>query len=307
MNTHTNTYYSHGKLLLTGEYVILDGAKGLALPTKLGQSLKVSYCNSFKGIHWKSFNYLGELWYEGLFNFDEKNRVLKATNDNEITKRIQQIFKVIFRLKPDFLKTKNGVLIETHLEFERLWGLGTSSTLINNLASWAKVDAYKLLDQTFGGSGYDIACAQHRNSLTYQIQDQNRIVKKKDFNPPFQSNLYLVYLNQKQNSRQGIAHYKTQQKDTDLINEVTKITNTILKTTCQIEFNRLLNQHEQCISKTINLPSIQEAYFSDFDGQIKSLGAWGGDFVLASCFKNPTDYFKNKGFKTVLKYNELIS
>jgi mevalonate kinase len=27
-------FYSNGKLLLTGEYLVLDGAKSLALPTK---------------------------------------------------------------------------------------------------------------------------------------------------------------------------------------------------------------------------------------------------------------------------------
>ena len=32
-------YYSNGKLLITGEYVVLDGAKALALPTKFGQYL----------------------------------------------------------------------------------------------------------------------------------------------------------------------------------------------------------------------------------------------------------------------------
>ena len=33
----TQTFYSNGKLLITGEYVVLDGAKALALPTKFGQ------------------------------------------------------------------------------------------------------------------------------------------------------------------------------------------------------------------------------------------------------------------------------
>jgi len=35
------TYRSNGKLLLTGEYVVLDGALSLALPTTLGQRLTV--------------------------------------------------------------------------------------------------------------------------------------------------------------------------------------------------------------------------------------------------------------------------
>ena len=40
-------YYGHGKLLIAGEYYLLDGARGLALPTKLGQRMEV---NEYHGI-----------------------------------------------------------------------------------------------------------------------------------------------------------------------------------------------------------------------------------------------------------------
>ena len=45
---------------------------------------------------------------------------------------------------------------------------------------------------------------------------------------------------------------------------------------------------------------------SDFDGEIKSLGAWGGDFILATSDENPSTYFKAKGFETILPYSEMI-
>jgi mevalonate kinase len=35
------TFYSNGKLLITGEYLVLDGATAFALPTKIGQNLIV--------------------------------------------------------------------------------------------------------------------------------------------------------------------------------------------------------------------------------------------------------------------------
>ncbi|MEM0993828.1 MAG: GHMP kinase, partial [Bacteroidota bacterium] len=35
------SYYAHGKLLLTGEYAVLDGAVALAVPSKLGQRLDI--------------------------------------------------------------------------------------------------------------------------------------------------------------------------------------------------------------------------------------------------------------------------
>ena len=34
-------FYSNGKLLLTGEYLVLDGANAFAVPTKFGQNLIV--------------------------------------------------------------------------------------------------------------------------------------------------------------------------------------------------------------------------------------------------------------------------
>jgi hypothetical protein len=43
---------------------------------------------------------------------------------------------------------------------------------------------------------------------------------------------------------------------------------------------------------------------------VKSLGAWGGDFFLASTnkwtFEEVRKYFENKGLMTVFKWNDLI-
>jgi hypothetical protein len=46
--------------------------------------------------------------------------------------------------------------------------------------------------------------------------------------------------------------------------------------------------------------------FSDFDGAVKSLGAWGGDFVLAISNEDPTTYFKSKGYETIIAYKDMI-
>ena len=51
----TKTFYSHGKLLLSGEYVVLDGALSLAIPTKYGQSLILESIEESKFL-WKSFD-----------------------------------------------------------------------------------------------------------------------------------------------------------------------------------------------------------------------------------------------------------
>ena len=36
------------------------------------------------------------------------------------------------------------------------------------------------------------------------------------------------------------------------------------------------------MSKLTSKEKIKDKLFNDFDGEIKSLGAWGGDFILAS-------------------------
>ena len=58
-------FYGHGKLLLTGEYFVMDGALALALPTTVGQSMKVKYRHSYKPtLNWKSYNHAGAVWFE---------------------------------------------------------------------------------------------------------------------------------------------------------------------------------------------------------------------------------------------------
>jgi len=51
---------------------------------------------------------------------------------------------------------------------------------------------------------------------------------------------------------------------------------------------------------------VKERLFPDYFGTLKSLGAWGGDFILATGTKETPRYFKNKGFETILTYSEMI-
>ena len=55
--------YSNGKLLISGEYVILDGALSLAAPTLLGQHLEILKDDS-KYIKWTSKNSNGKVWFQ---------------------------------------------------------------------------------------------------------------------------------------------------------------------------------------------------------------------------------------------------
>ena len=66
------TFYSRGKLLITSEYLILKGAKGLAIPCNKGQSLKYKETNS-KNLNWKSLDLNNKRWYEAIFDCKDFN------------------------------------------------------------------------------------------------------------------------------------------------------------------------------------------------------------------------------------------
>lgn len=291
--------------MLTGEYVVLDGALSLALPTQYGQSMIVEQISNSKLI-WKSIDENNKVWFEDELSL--QNGILKQIkNDNEISNRLFQILHRAKQLNPDFLISSKGFKVESKLSFPRAWGLGSSSTYINNIASWANIDAYKLLELTFGGSGYDIACAQNDSAITYQLQENKRSICKVEFNPEFKDCLYFVYLNKKQNSREGIEHYKKNTSNlSNEISEISNITSKIIDCKLLNEFESLLNQHETIISNIIDQQPVKKRLFNDYKGSIKSLGAWGGDFILATSKENPTDYFKSKGFETIIPYNQMI-
>lgn len=308
MNNKPITYRSNGKLLLTAEYAVLDGAKALAIPTKYGQSLVVDVNNS-NVINWKSYDEIGKIWFECSICFDEiTTSDRKSQIRNDISKRLIQILKATHSLNPKLLASNIGYDIATHQDFNRLWGLGTSSTLINNIANWANVNAYQLLQKTFGGSGYDIACAQNNTAITFQLQPaKNPLVESVEFQPKFKEQLYFVYLNQKQNSRDGISTYKKQGKiNLEIITQINSITEAMLVCKSLSEFENLIERHENIISNLIQKKPIKTQLFSDFRGAVKSLGAWGGDFVLVASEDDPKNYFKAKGFDIIISYVDMV-
>lgn len=305
-------FYSNGKLLLTGEYLVLEGAKSLAIPTKFGQDLLVEKIKEPQ-IIWGSFTHTGACWFEAVFDLP-KLRLVHCTFNSEkegnvefIAETLLGILKEAKSLNPAFLTSENGFVVKTILSFPRNWGLGSSSTLINSIASWAKVDAFKLLQNSFKGSGYDIACAQNEEAIFYQIENKKPIVAPVEFNPAFKENLFFVHLNQKQNSKEGIAKFRENKQNIQKeIKMISAISEAFLKAKSLEDFEKLIIEHERIISSIIKLKPIKERLFLDYFGEIKSLGAWGGDFVLATGNAATLDYFKNKGFETVLSYSEMI-
>jgi mevalonate kinase len=299
------TFYSNGKLLITGEYVVLDGAKALALPTKFGQDLQVEPTEK-QEIHWTSFDKDGSIWFEDTFSFSAIEN--KTPFENEpIKSTLINILHEALHLNPDFFKLAIGYSVKTQLTFPRFWGLGTSSTLINNIAQWFQIDAFTLLRNSFGGSGYDIACAQNNTPILYQLVDGNPIVEPVTFLPEYSDQLYFVYLNHKQSSKNAIvSYYKKTNALGHIIPKIDAITAAILQKPDFKTLTSQLNLHEILMSSVLEQLTVKEHLFPDFKGTIKSLGAWGGDFVLVVAEENPEVYFKQKGYETILPYSEII-
>ena len=302
-------FHANGKLMLTGEYLVLQGARALALPLNLGQSLEVTTIDDANGmIHWDAYTPKG-FWFASIFS--KHDFTVHASDDMDKADNLSKIFKAIKSLNPNILQDKKDYFFTTRLEFDSEWGLGSSSTLISLLAQWAEVNPYELLKMTMGGSGYDIACATASQPIIYRLENGTPIVEKADFNPGFKDKLYFVYQGHKQSSGKEVKSFKERAQKFDYSSECSKISEISEKLASTASFNdfcALLTHHEEIMSRCLEQPSLKSQY-PDFQGIIKSLGAWGGDFFLAATEhpeKEVKNYFSSKGLETVLKYTDIV-
>ncbi len=302
-------FHANGKFLLSGEYLVLQGARALALSLNLGQSLEVTTINDSNGmIHWDAYTPKG-FWFASIFS--KHDFTVHASDDMDKADNLSRIFKAIKSLNPNILQDKNDYFFTTRLEFDKDWGLGSSSTLISLLAQWANVNPYELLKMTMGGSGYDIACATASQPIFYQLKNGKPIVEKADFNPEFKDKLYFVYQGHKQSSGKEVKSFKERAQKLEFsseISEISKISENLIKTTSFNDFCALLTRHEEIMSRCLEQPSLK-TYYPDFQGVIKSLGAWGGDFFLAATElseKEVKEYFNKIGLNTIIKYEDIV-
>jgi len=296
--------FSPGKLMLTSEYVAVDGALVLAVPTKLGQELFYTENEDQKSlIFWEAYHQ-NQLWLKA--TIDYKNWEILETNDSKASEFILKTLKNVQNLSDTKLKNDTSYHIKTNLQFPSDFGLGSSSTLMNNLAEWANIDAFILNEISLGGSGYDVAVAKEKSAVLYS-RFPERTYHKIDFNPSFKNELIFIHLNQKQDTREGISHYKSKPTSTELINDYSKLTKMIVNSQNLEEFSELMTIHEQKLSDFLEIPTVKEKYFQNCPSFVKSLGAWGGDFVLASKFGDYESYFKKQGFTKIFSWSDLIN
>jgi mevalonate kinase len=303
-NNDTSIYHkkANGKLLLTSEYFILDGATGWAMPTQYGQ--KMIATPTEKPI-WQAFLNDKTLWLETAINTNV------ASNSNETT-LLFEILNYIKQENPEQYHKKINHSFQLFIDFNRAWGLGSSSTFIALIADFFEIDAYKLNHTFFKGSGYDIACAFASEALLYTILDiEVRSIENFSIAESIKPHLFFIYTGQKQNSREAIQYYRNlPQKEKDIaINDLNFITRELIRKQDYKDWLYFLKIHEDIISKVLKLEKISQTLAKELPFFSKSLGAWGGDFILCLANDEPS-IIKNRisetGFDTYFEYKDII-
>ncbi len=257
---------------------------------------------------WECIDKDGESWFSShisLYDFSAIN-----TTDQNVSDKLQKILKNAVRLNSEFLSKWNGFKVETQLEFPLDWGLGSSSTLFSLIGSWADINSLMLYFKVDNGSGYDVACSGAGQPIIYFANDDEVSYTPLEFNPSFKKNLYFVHLNQKQDTKLGIKAYLKAVKDRKtLVKTISSITDDMSEAKDLKTFAGLMVKHEDTIAKHTGFEKVKDLHFSDYWGAVKSLGAWGGDFAMATSNKSAAEtkaYFADKGFSTILSFDEMI-
>lgn len=302
----TQKFYSNGKLLLTGEYLVLDGVRAFAVPTRFGQSMEVTETSTGL-IRWTNFDADGSMWMQEEVTINE---IINANKQDTSTFRgvLIDVLSAAHKQNEVLLNKAQGFDVTCELTFPRIWGLGTSSTWINNVAQWFGINGFQLLEESFGGSGYDIACAQYDKPIFYRRQGNSPEITAVTFSPNFTEHLYFVYLNQKKSSKEAIANYRKKKNALgDIGNRIEELGKEMQACVSFESFCDLIKEHESLMSAVLEQETVKQRLFADFDGEVKSLGAWGGDFVLVASKENPSTYFETKGYTTIVPYKKMIA
>jgi len=302
-----NQYRANGKLLLTSEYMILHGARALALPLNRGQLLNLTEKEEKNILHW-SARYSYTTWFETQIGLPGFNII--SSTDREKSEFLIFMFQKAIEINAGFLSSLESANVITELEFDPQWGFGSSSTLTHLIARWASIDPMQLHFRISRGSGYDVACAGSEHPVIYEIIGDMPVIENVEYDPPFIDQLWLIYLGKKQRSDQSIAtffnQYKPEGKD---IQQFSRLTFDFLNARSLAELGEVVTEHEQLLSGILDTPTVKESHFPTFPGFVKSLGAWGGDFVLAGS-DLPADQLiktmKELGYTTIFRIKDLM-
>lgn len=172
------------------------------------------------------------------------------------------------------------------------------------------MNAHDLLQNSIGGSGYDVACAESDSAILYSLAEGNSYSLILNWKPAFADKIYFAHLGKKQSSPDAIKYYKQQlQNKTQAANEISRLTNLLWKATELSAFEEIIKEHETLVGSQLKMLKVKDSLFNDYWGSVKSLGAWGGDFVMLTNTESREDlnnYMAQKNIDTILSWEEMI-
>jgi mevalonate kinase len=300
-------FFSHGKLLLSGEFLVLEGATALAVPLKSGQHLNVSEGKDPSILEWTS-KHGKRQWFECKYHLRE----LEIINSSDMGRAefIRKILASGIKNNTLFPHKLEGKKVEAILDFDPAWGWGSSSTLTSNIALWSETNPFDLFFDTQEGSGYDIACARASSPILYTMNRNSPAITEVSLKKAVTPYIYFVYLGHKQSTADGIRLYRQSRIfDKMDIQSISEISLEMVKATDLEDFNALIKEHEKIIARVIQKRPVKQELFADFPGEVKSLGTWGGDFVMMT-FEGDEQELKNylqpKKLNNVFSFAEIV-
>ncbi len=301
-------YISRAKLMLSGEYSVKLGATALVLPLKRVQKMSVEEEIESGDIHWISGDFYSS-WFEAEIKLHDGVHI--RSQNAQASAFLKRLLETAIEMKPGFLhKLLQTNTVRVNNDFSRHWGWGSSSAIISNIAQWAEINAWEFHQNVSNGSGYDVIAAQADNPFFYRLQETAYQQKDVAMDFPFADDLIFFYQGAKQNSEAAIKKFIEQKiiNKTDLT-KISRISIDLTKSKNIHEFIELVHAHEEITSRLTGMESIQRIKYPDYNGVIKSLGAWGGDFALMAGkdgIEYSENYLHDKGIRTYFSWKDIV-
>lgn len=267
---------ANGKILITGEYLVLAGAKALAIPLKFGQHLHAE--PGLPGLlKWRSLQPAGQ-WFD--CELDIAGFQIRNASSEPVAKQLAALLQAAQKLNPQFLIGPDGHSVVVEANYPVAWGLGSSSSLISMVAKWAEVSPFMLFKSVSNGSGYDLACADRNGPLFYQIRDGRPEIEEIEAGVALKQNTRFGWLGKKQSSRSEVDLFNRRRNFSEAdISRVSELSDSIARASSFRELSALVTEHEKILGRILSRETLSNR-FREFPGVVKSLGAWGGDFAM---------------------------
>ncbi len=293
------SFYAPGKILLVGEYTVTKGFEGLAVPVKSGQWMDVwefdSPGNAEDRFIFNALDSRGASWFSESFDISnlksnslETNAVKSNVADENFENNESHLSKLLALVPESFWKSGKSYRFETRLEFDRSSGLGSSSTFVQLMSNYFKLDPFQVQDLVFGGSGYDVAIAAVQKPLIYWRNEQGVHFRQWKLNSELTKDWKVVFLGNKVNSRTSTSQVSDMledlSNDENYRMQIQKIIEIVRDAQELMALETGIEMYQMFLSQLLGMVT-PYTYFGVKPlprGVCKWLGAWGGDMLLVN-------------------------